>query len=151
MKHQDQYYMKQALKEAKKALEHEEIPVGAIIVDSEGNILSRAYNKKEEAKDVSFHAEILAIKKAEKRIKNWRLNNCVIYVTLEPCLMCGSAIIQSRIKKVVIGASEPNSGCFGSKSDINQIENENLVVVKDVLKNECSEVLVSFFQSRRKK
>ena len=106
-------YMKEALKEAKKAYDKEEVPVGAIIV-KDGKIIARAHNLKETKKDTTYHAEILAIQKASKKLEAWRLEECEMYVTLEPCSMCAGALIQSRIKKVYIGTMDYKTGACGS-------------------------------------
>ena len=106
-------FMKEAIKEAKKAYEKEEVPVGAVIV-KDGKIIARAHNLKETKIDTTCHAEILAIKKASKKLNSWRLENCEMYVTLEPCSMCAGALIQSRIKKVYIGTMDYKTGACGS-------------------------------------
>ena len=108
-----EYFMKEALKEAEKAYEKLEVPVGAIIV-KDGKIIARAYNQKESKTDTTKHAEILAIQKASKKLTSWRLIDCEMYVTLEPCTMCAGAIIHSRIKKVYIGAMDEKTGAVGS-------------------------------------
>lgn len=113
MIHSKEYFMKQALKEAEKALKKLEVPVGAIIV-KDNKIISRAYNLKEIKKDTTYHAEIEAIKKASKKLNSWRLNDCEMYVTLEPCAMCAGAIINSRIKKLYFGTSDEKTGACGS-------------------------------------
>ena len=115
MQNIDEHFMKIALKEANKALLKEEIPIGCVIVDENNKIIARGHNIKEQKEDVSAHAEILAIRKAGKKRNNWRLNGCTIYITLEPCLMCASAIMQARLSRVVFGAREDNTGAFGSK------------------------------------
>ena len=134
------YYMKIALKEANKALKHGEIPVGAVIVKN-NKIISKAYNKREKSKNVIKHAEILAIIKACKKIKNWRLCDCEIYVTLEPCMMCCGAIEQSRIKKIIYGCKNINNG------KTNELKNVELF--PNVCEIECKELLQSFFKNRR--
>ena len=108
-----EFFMREALKEAKKAYNKLEIPVGAVIV-KDGEIIARAHNIKEEKKDTTQHAEILAIQKASKKLETWRLNDCEMYVTLEPCPMCAGALIQSRIKKVYIGTMDEKTGACGS-------------------------------------
>ncbi len=151
MKNIDEHFMKIALKEANKALLKEEIPIGCVIVDENNKIIARGHNIKEQKEDVSAHAEILAIRKAGKKRNNWRLNGCTIYITLEPCLMCASAIIQARLSRVVFGAREDNTGAFGSKYNILELENQILDVKKDVLGDESKRLLQGFFQNRRKK
>ena len=138
MNEQDMF-MKAALKEAKKAFDKEEIPVGAIIV-KDGKIISRAYNSKESSKNACGHAEILAIQKACKKLDCWRLLDCEMYVTLEPCPMCAGALINSRISTVYIGTDDEKTGACGSK--LNLLEdyrfNHNVQVQKYILKDECS-------------
>lgn len=147
-----EYFMKEALKEALKAYKKEEVPVGVVIV-KDGKIIARAYNQKEEKNSPIKHAEIIAIEKACKKIGNWRLNDCDMYVTLEPCSMCAGAIINSRISKVYIGADQEKTGACGSK--INVIEcfkNETKVEVEfGILKEECLNILQKFFKDLRKK
>lgn len=142
-------FMYIALEEAKKAYNIDEVPVGAIIVKN-GEIISRGYNLKEINKDITAHAEIIAIKNAEKVLDNWRLNDCEMYVTLEPCPMCASAIAQARIKRLYIGTSDINGGACGSV--INLIQNSSLGYMVDVVwmyKEECSDILIDFFQKKR--
>ena len=144
-------FMNQAIIQAKKALKQGEIPVGAVIV-KDGKIIARGYNKKEQKNDSTMHAEIIAIKKATQRLNNWRLNNCEMYVTLEPCAMCAGAIINSRISKVYIGAYDENAGAVGSKIDL--LNNENLNTKVDVqcgiCEEECSKLLKDFFKELRR-
>ena len=147
---QKEIYMKEALKEAKKAYKKLEIPVGAVIV-KDGEIIARAHNVKEEKKDTTKHAEILAIQKASKKLDSWRLNECEMYVTLEPCSMCAGALIQARLKKVYIGALDQKTGACGSV--LNLLEdykfNHQVEVEKDVLREECENILKSFFKELR--
>ena len=147
---QKEIYMKEALKEAKKAYKKLEIPVGAVIV-KDGEIIARAHNVKEEKKDTTKHAEILAIQKASKKLDSWRLNECEMYVTLEPCSMCAGAMIQARLKKVYIGALDEKTGACGSV--LNLLEdykfNHQVEVEKDVLREECENILKSFFKELR--
>ena len=132
-------FMKEALKEAKKAYDKEEIPVGAVIV-KDGKIIARAHNSKEISKNAVSHAEILAIQKACKKLESWRLLDCEMYVTLEPCPMCAGAIINARISKIYIGTDDEKTGACGSK--LNLLEdykfNHNVQVQKYILKEECS-------------
>lgn len=132
-------FMKEALKEAKKAYEKDEIPVGAVIV-KDGVIIARAHNSREISKNAVAHAEILAIRKACKKLNAWRLLDCEMYVTLEPCPMCAGAIINSRISKVYIGTDDEKTGAAGSKLDLFQDYkfNHNVQVQKYILKEECS-------------
>ena len=139
-------FMREALKEARKAYEKDEIPVGAIII-KDGKIIARAYNSRESSKNAIAHAEVLAIKKACKKLDAWRLLDCEMYVTLEPCPMCAGAIINSRISKIYIGTDDEKTGACGSK--LNLLEdykfNHNVQVQKYILKEECSRHFESFF------
>ena len=145
------YYMNQALKEAEKAYQKLEVPVGAVIV-KDGKIIARAHNQKETKMDTTKHAEILAIQKASKKLKSWRLIDCEMYVTLEPCTMCAGAIIHSRIKKVYIGAMDEKTGAVGSV--LNLFEdykfNHKPEVEKGILKEDCESLLKQFFKELRK-
>ena len=143
-------FMREALKEAKKALYKNEVPIGAIIVKN-GQIISRAHNLKETLNDPTAHAEILAIKKASKILGNWRLADCHIYTTLEPCPMCAGAIIQARIGKLIYGAMDFKTGACGSL--FNLVENPNLnhkiEVISSIMEEESKELLKEFFQDKR--
>lgn len=145
-------YMKMAIKEALKASEIDEVPVGAIIL-FEGKIIARGYNKRNKSQNATAHAEHIAIEKACRKLKSWRLENCELYVTLEPCPMCAGAIIQSRIPKVYFGAFDPKGGCFGSCVDFREIEGFNHYpnVQGGILQEECAMLLKDFFKSKRKK
>ena len=142
--------MNEALKEARKAYNKLEVPVGAVIV-KDNKIIARAYNQKEEKNDTTNHAEILAIKKASKKLRSWRLLDCDMYVTLEPCSMCAGALIQSRIRKVYIGALDEKTGACGSV--LNLLEdfkfNHKVEVEHGVLKDECESLLKTFFKELR--
>ena len=144
-------YMKEALKEAQKAYKELEIPVGCIIV-KDGKIIARAHNQKEKKKDTTKHAEIIAIQKASKKLKAWRLENCEMYVTLEPCSMCTGALIQSRIKKVYIGTMDEKTGSCGSV--LNLLEdykfNHHVECETGILEEECKKILKDFFAELRK-
>lgn len=144
-------YMREALKEAKKAYNKLEIPVGAIIV-KDGKIIARAHNIKEEKKDTTKHAEIIAIQKASKKLESWRLTNCEMYVTLEPCSMCAGALIQSRIKKVYIGALDKKTGACGSVLNLlgDYKFNHTVEVEKEICKSDCEKILKDFFKELRK-
>lgn len=144
-------FMKEALKEAKKAYEKEEVPVGAVIV-KDGKIISRAYNLKESKKDTTCHAEILAIKKACKKLDSWRLEGCTMYVTLEPCPMCTGALIQTRIDKVVIGTMDYKTGACGSVLDLSNDYkfNHKIEIETGMKQEECEKILQEFFKDLRK-
>ena len=143
-------YMRAALNEAKKAYKKEEVPVGVVIV-KEGKIIAKAHNLKESKKDTTCHAEILAIKKASKKLNSWRLENCEMYVTLEPCSMCAGALIQARIKKVYIGAMDEKTGAAGSVLNLfnDYTFNHKVEVENGVMKTECQEILKKFFKELR--
>ncbi len=146
-----EYYMNIALNEAKKAYNELEVPVGAIIVKN-GKIIAKAYNEKEKKHDTTKHAEILAIQKASKKLKNWRLYDCDMYVTLEPCSMCAGALIQARLRKVYIGAMDEKTGSCGSV--LNLLEdykfNHKVDIEYGVCKKECENILKDFFKNLRK-
>ncbi len=148
----DIIFMKEALKEAKKAENILEVPVGAVIV-KDGKIIARAYNQKETKNDSTKHAEIIAIQKASKKLKAWRLSDCEMYVTLEPCSMCAGALIQSRIKKVYIGAMDEKTGSCGSVFNLlkDYKFNHNVEIEYGILKEECENVLKDFFKELRRK
>ncbi len=147
----DEKYMKLALKEAKKAALIDEVPVGALIV-CDGKIIARAFNKRETTNDPLGHAELLAIKKASKKLNAWRLTNCELYVTLEPCAMCAGAIMWSRFKRVIYGASDPKGGAIGETFNLfnEKIVNHVPEITTGVLKNECSAIIQEFFRLKRK-
>lgn len=146
----EEKFMKEAIKEALKAYEKLEIPVGAVIV-RDGKIIARAHNVKETKRDTTKHAEIIAIQKASKKLDNWRLLDCDMYVTLEPCTMCTGAIINSRIRKVYIGTMDEKTGACGSK--LNLLEdytfNHKVELQTGLLENECKKVLKDFFKELR--
>lgn len=142
-------FMKEALKEARKAYEKLEVPVGAVIVKN-GKIIARAHNLKETKKDTTKHAEILAIEKASKKLDAWRLLDCEMYITLEPCSMCAGAIINSRIKKIYIGALDEKTGAAGSVLNLFDYKfNHKVEVEKGILQKECEKVLKDFFKELR--
>lgn len=144
--------MKEAIKQAKKALKLKEVPIGCVIVYQD-KIIARGYNRRNTDKTTLGHAEITAIKKASRVIGDWRLEDCTIYITLEPCQMCAGAIVQARIPRVVIGSMNPKAGCGGSVLNILQMEqfNHRCEVTRGVLEEECSTMLSSFFKQLRQK
>ena len=148
----DESFMKQAVKQAKKAHDKLETPIGCVIVH-EDKIIARGYNKRNMKKNTLAHAEILAINKASKVLGDWRLEDCTMYVTLEPCPMCAGAIVQARIPRVVIGSMNPKAGCAGSVLNLLQQDglNHQVEVTKGVLAEECSGLMTSFFRELRKK
>lgn len=143
-------YMRAALKEAQKAYNKGEIPVGAVIVKDD-KIIARAHNLKELKKDTTKHAEIIAIQKASKKLESWRLEDCEMYVTLEPCSMCAGALIQSRIKKVYIGTMDYKTGACGSVLNLlNDYKFNHYVEIENgILKNECENMIKQFFKELR--
>lgn len=144
-------FMKEALREAKKAYDKLEVPVGAVIV-KDGKVIARGYNQKETKKDTIKHAEIIAIEKASKKLDSWRLNECEMYITLEPCPMCAGAIINSRIKKIYIGTLDEKTGAAGSVLDLfsDYTFNHKVEVEKDIMQKECEKILKDFFKTLRK-
>ena len=146
----DEKFMKEALKQAKKAYDIGEVPIGCVIV-FEDKIISRAYNKRNNNKSTLAHAELIAIDKASKKMGDWRLEECTMYVTLEPCQMCAGAIVQSRMEKVVIGAMNKKAGCAGSILNLLQVEefNHQVEIITGVLEEECSAILQDFFKNLR--
>ncbi len=147
----DEYYMRAALEAAKKAYAIGEVPVGAAIV-YENEIISTAYNTRETEKNALCHAELKVIDLACKKLGGWRLHKCDLYVTLEPCPMCAGAIVNSRIKRVVFGASDNKAGAFGSVFDINEFPlNHKPEVIKNICVDECSLILSNFFSKLREK
>ena len=143
-------FMKEALKEAKKAYDKLEVPVGAVIV-KDGKIIARAHNLKEIKFDTTKHAEILAIQKASKKLNSWRLLDCEMYVTLEPCSMCAGALINCRIKKIYIGANDEKTGAVGSVFNLleDYTFNHKVESERGILKDECEEILKNFFKDLR--
>lgn len=150
----DQKYMKQAITQAKKAAAIGEVPIGCVIVrNKDGKVIGRGYNRRNTDHSTLAHAEITAIKKASKELKDWRLEDCTLYVTLEPCQMCAGAIVQARVKEVVIGAMNPKAGCAGSILNLFEVKqfNHQVMMRRGVLETECSQLLTTFFQSLRKR
>ena len=148
---ENEKYMKEALKEAQKAYKKLEIPVGAVIV-KDGKIIAKAHNIKEEEKDTTKHAEIIAIQKASKKLNTWRLNDCEMYVTLEPCSMCAGAIIQARLKKVYIGTMDEKTGACGSVLNLlkDYKFNHKVELETGLLEENCKKILQDFFKELRK-
>lgn len=149
---QEERFMKEALKQAKKAYTLEEAPIGCVIV-YEGKIIARGYNRRNTDKNTLAHAELLAIKKASRKLGDWRLEGCTMYITLEPCQMCAGAIVQARISRVVVGSMNPKAGCAGSVLNLLQMAefNHQVELVTGVLKEECSAMLSDFFRELRRK
>ena len=149
-RNEDEKYMKMALAQAKKAYDLGEVPIGCVIV-YDGKIIGRGYNRRNTDKNTLCHAEITAIRKASKKMGDWRLEGCTMYVTLEPCQMCAGACVQARIDRVVIGCMSPKSGCAGSVINLLQMDefNHKVEITKDVLHDECSTVLTTFFEELR--
>lgn len=149
---EDEGYMKEAIKQAKKAYALDEVPIGCVIVQ-DNKIIARGYNRRNTDKNALAHAEISAIKKASKKTGDWRLEDCTMYVTLEPCQMCAGAIVQSRMKKVVIGAMNPKAGCAGSVINILQMKqfNHQAEMENGILEKECADMLSTFFKELREK
>lgn len=145
-------YMKEALKQAGKAYDLEEVPIGCVIV-SQGKIIARGYNRRNTDKNTLSHAELNAIRKASRKLGDWRLEGCTMYVTLEPCQMCAGALVQSRIDEVVIGSMNAKAGCAGSVLNLLEMDgfNHRVRVVRGVLEDECSSMLSNFFRELREK
>jgi len=146
----DVRFMREAIEEARKAASLREVPIGAVIVRN-GEIIGRGHNLRESMRDPTAHAEILAIRQASERLNAWRLLDCTLYVTLEPCPMCAGAILQSRIARVVYGTDDPKAGCAGTLMNLLQDKrfNHRAEVTSDVLRSECSEMLTGFFRALR--
>ncbi|NLZ81836.1 MAG: nucleoside deaminase [Clostridiales bacterium] len=148
----EEKYMKEAIRQAKKAAAIGEVPIGCVIV-YEDKIIGRGYNRRKTDKNTLSHAELVAIKKASKYMDDWRLEDCEMYVTLEPCQMCSGAIVQARMKKVYIGCMNPKAGCAGSVFNLLQVPefNHQVEISKGVLEEECSQALKEFFKALREK
>lgn len=147
-----EYYMKEAIRQAKKAEKLMEVPIGCVIV-YEGQIIARGYNRRNTDKNTLAHAEMRAIRKASKKLGDWRLEGCTMYVTLEPCQMCSGAIVQSRIDEVVIGCMNPKAGCAGSILNLLDVPafNHQVKITQGVLEEECSKMMSTFFRRLREK
>lgn len=146
----EEKFMKEAIRQAEKAYALREVPIGCVIV-YEGKIIARGYNRRNTDKNTTSHAEINAIRKASKKLGDWRLEGCTLYVTLEPCQMCAGAIVQARIDKVVIGSMNPKAGCAGSVLNLLEMDgfNHKVEVERGVLEEECSTMLSGFFKELR--
>ena len=149
---EDEKFMKEAIKQAKKAAKIDDVPIGCVIVQ-DGVIIARGYNQRNKQKTTLGHGEILAIKKAGKVVGDWRLEDCTMYITLEPCPMCAGAIVQARIKKVVIGTMNPKAGCAGSVINLLQMEglNHKVEIEQGILEEECKNLMQDFFKKLREK
>lgn len=149
---EDEKFMKEAIRQAKKAEAIGDVPIGCVIVRDD-RIIARGYNKRNKNKTVLAHAELLAMSKACRKAGDWRLEDCTMYITLEPCQMCAGAIVQARIPRVVIGSMNPKAGCGGSILNLLQMKefNHQVEVTRDVLEEECSEMLSAFFRKLRQK
>jgi tRNA(adenine34) deaminase len=147
----DVAFMREALRLARKAYEADEVPVGAVVVLA-GKIIGRAYNQVELLKDATAHAEMLALTQAEAAVGDWRLVDCDLYVTKEPCVMCAGALVHVRIRRVVFGCPDPKAGAAGSTMNLlqTQVLNHRCEITPGVLQNECAAILQSFFQKKRK-
>lgn len=148
----DEKFMKEALKQAKKAYAIDEVPIGCVIVQN-GKIIARGYNRRNIDKNTLAHAELSAIRKASKRTGDWRLEDCDLYVTLEPCQMCAGAIVQSRMRRVIIGSMNPKAGCAGSVLNLLQMQqfNHQVEITRGVLEETCSSMLSAFFRELRQR
>jgi tRNA(adenine34) deaminase len=146
----DEYFMREALRMAQKAYDANEVPVGAVVV-REGKIIARAYNQVELLKDATAHAEMLALTQAEAAVGDWRLIDCDLYVTKEPCAMCAGALVHTRIRRVIFGCTDPSAGATGSTMNLLQMPafNHRCEITSGVLENECAAVLQDFFRKRR--
>lgn len=149
---QDEKYMREALKQAKKAYNLGEVPIGCVIVYQD-KIIGRGYNRRNTDRNTLAHAEITAINKASKALKDWRLEECTLYVTLEPCQMCAGAIVQARITETVIGAMNPKAGCGGSILNILEMPefNHQVTVRRGILQEDCTNLLNTFFKELRER
>lgn len=149
---QDEKFMREAIRQAKKAQSLDEVPIGCVIVQ-DGRIIARGYNRRNTDKNTLAHAELIAIKKASKKLGDWRLEGCTMYITLEPCQMCAGAIVQARVSRVVVGSMNPKAGCAGSVLNLLQMSqfNHQVELTCGVLKEECSGMLSGFFQDLRRR
>ena len=148
----DEKFMREAIRQAKKAYALDEVPIGCVIV-YEGKIIARGYNRRNTDKNTLSHAELIAIKKASRKLGDWRLEGCTMYITLEPCQMCAGAMVQARVTEAVIGSMNPKAGCAGAVLNILEMEgfNHQVNVRRGVMEEECSRMLSSFFRELREK
>lgn len=149
---QEEKFMREAIRQARKAYVLDEVPIGCVIV-YEGKIIARGYNRRNTDKNTLAHAELIAIRRASKKLGDWRLEGCTMYITLEPCQMCAGAIVQARVSRVVVGSMNPKAGCAGSVLNLLQMEqfNHQVELTSGVLETECSEMLSGFFRELRQK
>ncbi len=149
---QQEKFMREAIRQARKAAKIQEVPIGCVIV-YEDKIIARGYNRRNTDRNTLAHAELSAIKKASKKLGDWRLEGCTMYVTLEPCQMCAGAIVQARIDKVVMGSMNPKAGCAGSVLNLLQFSafNHQVLLEQGVLEDECSQMLSEFFKNLRER
>lgn len=148
----DEKFMRESIRQAKKAYALDEVPIGCVIV-YEGKIIARGYNRRNTDKNTLSHAELIAIKKASRKLGDWRLEGCTMYITLEPCQMCAGAMVQARVTEAVIGSMNPKAGCAGSVLNILEMEgfNHQVNVRRGVMEEECSRMLSGFFRELREK
>jgi len=146
----DEYFMREALRMAQKAYDANEVPVGAVVV-RKGKIIARAYNQVELLKDATAHAEMLALTQAQAAVGDWRLIDCDLYVTKEPCAMCAGALVHTRVRRVIFGCADPSAGAAGSVMNLLQIPqwNHRCDIVSGILQDECAAILQNFFRQRR--
>ena len=146
----DEYFMREALRQGQKAYAADEVPVGAVVV-REDKIIGRAHNQVELLKDATAHAEMLALTQAEAAVGDWRLVNCDLYVTKEPCAMCAGALVHTRIRRVIFGCADPSAGAAGSVMNLLQMQsfNHRCQITSGVLRKECAAILQDFFRKRR--
>lgn len=147
---EEERYMREAIRQARKAWKLQEVPIGCVIV-KDGRIIARGYNRRNTDKNTLAHAELQAIRKASRAVGDWRLEDCTMYITLEPCQMCAGAIVQARIPRVVIGSRNPKAGCAGSILNLLQVPefNHQVELTEGVLEEECSAMLTDFFRELR--
>jgi tRNA(adenine34) deaminase len=148
----DEYFMREALRQAQKAYAVDEVPVGAVVM-REGKIIARAHNQVELLKDATAHAEMLALTAAEEAVRDWRLTDCDLYVTKEPCPMCAGALVHTRIRRLIFGCADPLAGAAGSMMNLLQMAglNHRCEITSGVLQNDCAAILQDFFRKRRHK